>query len=232
MAFAQLGNLKWRIDPSQVSWDYQIDATRIETIGGQVVQILGATLGDVTVSGYFGQDRRDKQESWQLAQAFHRRIQQMMDAQTLPPKKITIGKPANSINADKSVEKIYSPKGPPPPPVAHQPMMFSYLDGVHNWQFKVLIKSIADLDGNGSLHHSTGKFSYGYSLVLFVVEAQTDVIKKVATDSYIARISQGLGWKKTKYNGPVTAADATAFIQSHGGSVTAFLTGVMTGGAA
>jgi hypothetical protein len=232
MAFAQLGPLKWRVDPTEVSWNYQIDANRIETLGGQVVQILGATLGDVTVSGYFGQDRAHRQDSWQLAVAFHKRIQQIMDAQTLPPKKITVGRKSININAEKNVERIYDPKGPPPPPVAHQPLLFSYMDGVHNWQFKVLVKGIDDLDGNGSLHHTTGKFSYGYRLTLFVVEAQTDVIKKVATDSYIARISQGLGWKKTKYNGPVTAAEATAFIQSHGGSVTAFLTGVMTGGAA
>lgn len=227
MAFAQLGNLKWRVDPNQVSWDYQIDATRIETLGGQVVQILGATLGDVTVSGDFGQDRAQKQDSWQLAVAFHKRVQQMMDAQTLPAKTIPVGRVAVGTGVGSILNKTRSTSDAA---VVHAPLTFSYLDGTHNWQFKVLIKDCSDADGNGSVHHKIGKFSYGYKLTLFVVEAQTDVIKKVATDSYISRISQGLGWKQTKYNGPVSAAEATAFIQSHGGSVTAFLTGVMTGG--
>lgn len=226
MAFAQLGSLKWRIDPNEISWDYQIDANRIETLGGQVVQILGATLGDVTISGDFGQDRTHKQESWQLALAFNKKIQQMMDQQTLPAKRVTIGTKGVGTGVGSILNKNTDAA------VVHQPVTFSYMDGVHNWQFKVLIKSIVDSDGSGAaVTHSTGKYSYGYQLTLFIVEAQTDIIKKIATDAYIARISNGLGWKQSKFNGPLTGAQAAAFIQAHGGSVTAYLGGILTGGA-
>lgn len=220
MAFAQLGDLRFRIDPNSIAWDYQIDANRIETLGGQVVQILGATLGDITISGDFGQDRTRRQESWQLALAFHKKIQQMMDAQTLPAKRVTVGKSA--VTSSRTSDAA----------VVHEPVTFAYMDGVHNWQFKVLIKSIVDSDGSGAaVTHSTGKYSYGYQLTLFIVEANTDIIKKIATDAYIARISNGLGWKQSKFNGPLTGAQAAAFIQSHGGSVTAYLGGILTGGA-
>lgn len=232
MAFAQLADLRWRIDPDAISWNYQIDAARIETIGGQVVQILGATLGDVTITGRFGQDHPNKQESWQLATAFHKKIQQLIDNQNIPEVKIPLGPSATS--GDKQAQQLAQPSATKPylPYLApaHKPLPFSFLDGTHNWQFRVLIKGIADLDDQAStIVHTTGKFSYGYQLTLFVVEAQTDVIQRVASDYFISRISAGLGWKQTSFNGPMTAKQVTDFVDSHGGSVTAYYTGLIGG---
>jgi hypothetical protein len=218
MAFAQLGNLRWRIDPQAIAWNYQVDVARTETLGGQVVQVLGATLSDITVTGQFGQDHASRRESWQLANAFHRRIQSMVDAQTLPAKTIHLGD-----NNSKSKNKFSDSAA------AHVPIRFSYLDGEHNWNFGVLIKSLADPDGN-SLLHRTGKFSYNYALTLFIVEANTQLIRNIAADIFISRISAGLGWKQTTYNGAMTARDAQLYIQENGGTVTAFLEGLMIGG--
>jgi hypothetical protein len=216
MALCQLGNLKWRIAPSAVNWNYQIDANRIETLGGQVVQILGATLSDLTITGYFGDDHGNRKVSWQLAQTFHRSIQGMIDAQTLPAKTVGSGKAIGGPVTDAAV--------------VHAPARFIYQDGKHNWSFQVLIKGITDMDGNGALSHSTGKFSYGYRLTLFIVESNTDQLSKIASDMYIARISNGLGWKQSRFNGAMSAADAQSFLDQNGGSVTAYIDGLVTGG--
>jgi hypothetical protein len=234
MAFAQLADLRFRIDPDAINWDYQIDATRIETLGGQVVQILGATLGDVTVTGQFGQDHARKQDSWQLALAFHKKIQQLIDNQNIPEVKIPIGTKAS--NGDKlaapalaSPSKPYAPYQAP----AHKPVPFSYLDGVHNWQFRVLIKGITDLNEQGqAISHTPGKFAYGYQLTLFVVESNTDVIQKVASDYFIKRIASGLGWKQSSFNGPLSADQVSKFLDSHGGSTTAYFTELLGGSSA
>jgi hypothetical protein len=214
MAVCQLGNLKWRVDPNSINWTYQIDTNRIETLGGQVIQVLGSTLGDLNVSGLFGQDHANKLESWQLALAFHTRIQQMIDAQTLPAKTVNLG-PSNGVT-DAAV--------------VHQPITLNYLDGKHDWSFKVLIKAISDADGSASLTHSSGKFSYGYRLTLFIVESNTDLLSTVATDLFINNIAQGLGWKRSVYQGKMTASDAMTFLSSNGGSVSAYIDKTLTGG--
>lgn len=54
MALASLGGLPLRCDPDSVEWDYGMKITEIDTVGGKVVQIIGASLGDMTVSGVFG----------------------------------------------------------------------------------------------------------------------------------------------------------------------------------
>jgi hypothetical protein len=72
MAVMQLGDLRWRVDPTSVDWSFQLDTAVINTLGGQVIQLLGATLSDLTVSGDFGELRGpNHQASWQLAAAFH-----------------------------------------------------------------------------------------------------------------------------------------------------------------
>lgn len=216
MAVAQLGDLKWRIDPQRINWNYQIDANRIETLGGQVVQILGATLSDLTIMGLFGQDRPNNLESWQLAVAFHKKIQQMMDAQTLPAK--TIGLPSSGNTSSDAA-------------IVHQPVTFSYLDGTHNWSFRVLIKAIQDQDGVNTLTHTVGKASYGYILTLFIVESGTDVIKQVLTDQFISRISQGLGWTRSNFQGKTTAQQVVNFLNDNGGTVDSYISKSLLGGA-
>lgn len=186
MGVAQLGNYTFRLDPDQIHYAYDIDYAVIDTLGGQVVQVLGSTIGDITIAGSFGQDHKNKLESWQLAESFNTAIRSMMDAQTLP----TQG-------------------------VGHQPIRFTYMDGTHNWDFKVLIKGMSDSDGQGSIDHETGKFSYHYTLTLFLVEDSSLTLKKITTDAFISRISNGLGWKASGFNGSASAADAIAFIQSN-----------------
>lgn len=212
MAFCQLGDLRWRVDPTTVSWNYQVDTARIETLGGQVVQILGSTLSDMTISGDFGQDHPNKQLSWQMALAFNRKIQSMMDAQIASP--FVPG--STTTTASNAVVPT------------HKPYQLTYNDGIHNWSFQVLIKAITDPSG-GSLTHTVSRPNYQYTLTLFIVQADADLVKTIASDAFISRIAQGVGWDKSSFHGPLSAADAQAFIVANGGSVTGFLATILGG---
>lgn len=217
MAVLQLGDLRWRVDPNSVDWSFQLDTSVINTVGGQVIQILGATLSDLVIAGDFGQDHANKQESWQLANAFHQKVKSLMDGQTLPAKTLSQSQSAKRTG-------ILTDAGP-----IHDPLPLIYHDGVHDWTFRVLIKSFVDPDG-ASLNIRTGKFSYSYVMTLFVVQADSDIVKKVASDYFLSRISEGLGWSQTSFNGPAKTQDAQDFILANGGSVVGYLDQVFSGG--
>ena len=205
MGIAQLGNYTFRIDPNQIHYAYTVDYVTIDTLGGQVIQVLGATTGDITIRGSFGQDHTGKRESWQLAESFHATIRKMMDDQSVPQKK-------------------------PTDPI-HQPIHFTYHDGVHNWDMKVLIKGISDLDGDGAIEHSNGKFSYGYTLTLFLVEDSSLLLTRIATDKFISRVANGVGWKRNKFNGSASLSEAIDFIQnkSTDGTFQGYLSALLEG---
>lgn len=188
MRHAKLGDYTFRLDPDAISFPYQIDYSVIDTIGGQVIQVLGATTGDITIEASFGEIRNGKnpKRPHQLASEFHSRIKQMMDEQT----DLTMGR-------------------------GHRPIRFTYHDGTHDWDFMVLIKAIADADGNGSLNHATGKINYRYTLTLFVVQERSLKLRKIATDKFIARISNGMGWKASGFNGSMLTQDAIDFIRKN-----------------
>lgn len=200
---AMLGNLSFRLNPSQVHFTYNIDTVVIPTIGGRVVQAYGATLGDMVIQGLFGVDRTMPRESWQLAEDFQSSISQMVAIQSLPP-----------TNAQLS--------GVDPTPML-QPFRFTFNDAtdarlaaklpVHEWDMMVYIKSLRDSTSEYTITHQTGKFSYGYTLTLFIVEDNTGTLKQGVTDAFIQRLSDGVGWKySTDYNGPQNAADVQAYL--------------------
>lgn len=213
MGYATLGDFQFRIDPDSIDYNYKVDYAVINTIGGQVVQVLGATTSDITIHGSFGQDHKNKKESWQLAEEFHAKIRQLMDKQLLPNQ--GTGQPV------------------------HQPLRFSFMDGVHNYDFKVLIKSVADADDDGSIEHKSGKFSYHYTLTLFLVEDASLNLKKITTDQFIARIAtNGLGWKNLHYGsvnnsfeGDDSLGGAIKYIQDHSddGTFVGYVTKVLEG---
>lgn len=193
---ATLGSLAFRLNPSQVSWDYSVDTCVINTVGGRVVQVYGTTLGDMTVQGLFGVDRANKVESWQLAEAFQTSIAQMINQQGAQP-------------------TIAQLNGTDPTPMM-QPFRFLYADGTHNWDFNVYIKSFKDAyNPSAGIEHSTGKYSYGYALTLFIDQDNTGQLAKIAQDQFISRLSDGLGWQRTPYQGHMTIADLQNFLEQN-----------------
>lgn len=175
-----------RLNPNAVDWNFKINTSVTETVGGRVVQVLGATLSDITVQGSYGESRgKTHVESRVYAERFLAKMKEMAAWQ--------------SRDATKHQSM-------------HQPAIFSF--PVKGWNFEVYIKDLTDPDGGGSVTHRPGKFSYDYQLTLFVHADISDTAhilgrsngvietqKDKAIASYINRIADGIGWHFTEFNG-------------------------------
>jgi hypothetical protein len=146
--------------------------------------------------------------SWQLATDFHQKIKTMMDEQMSVayqhrgrsgPNWVPV--PAENTSVLKHGHKL------------------TYNDGVHNWSFQVLIKSLQDGDGSGqAIVYSNGKFNHGYQLTLFILQIGSDLTHQITSDAFIARIAKGVGWRKQDgYHGPYNNAGLEAYIHDNGG---------------
>jgi hypothetical protein len=202
MAIATIGGVPFRINPSQVSWTYDVDTNVIPTIGGRVVQILGITLGDMTIQGMYGVDRANQQESWVLAQNFTDSIANLVEIQSALPSAAQLSgvdttpmQPTHRFFFDDTADTL---PGYPS----------------HHWDFQVYVKGLIDLDEDGSyvIGHRTGKYSYRYQLTLFIVEDNTGTLAKVAQDAFLDRLATGVGWKQSDYNGPMTLNDLQTYL--------------------
>lgn len=206
MSIATIGGIPFRINPSQVSWEYSVDTAVIPTVGGRVVQILGATMGDMTIRGLYGQERSgSRRESWQLAEEFQKGIAGLMDRQSVRPTRAQLN-------------------GTDPTPM-HPTVRFVYNDTVearaaglppHDWDFNVYVKALEDVGGGGmTVQHSTGKFSYGYTLTLFIQQDNTGKLATIAKDEFIERLSKGLGWQRTPYNGHFSTEELQKYLATN-----------------
>jgi hypothetical protein len=197
MPYCQLGNYRFRITPSSVVFPFEVDSTVINTVGGRVVQVYGVTLGDMVVQGLFGHQRDGAgYESWALAEQFQSAISLMVKQQSTQP---TGGQLAG-----------YDPN------TMHKPFRFIYNDDKHNWDFQVYIKSLKDITNpEYTVAHQTGKFSYGYTLTLFIVEDNSRILRQVAVDKFISRLATGVGWKRTVYNGPMSTEELEKYVKEN-----------------
>src|SRR3954469_3657882 len=99
MGVATLGpphdTVAFRIDPDAVDWNFIINTSVQPTVGGRVVQIVGATLSDITITGHYGEEHPHKHvsdgsdngpgRSWRLAEAFVRKVRAWMVYQSRQP---------------------------------------------------------------------------------------------------------------------------------------------------
>lgn len=184
-------SITFRIDPDSVEWNFKVNTTVTDTVAGRVVQVLGATLSDMTVHGLYGQNVRDPDNglSWQQAEMFAEKIRQIMEYQSRDATDHGKMHPPATFN--------YSPRG---------------------WRFGVYVKALNDSKG-GTVSHEVGRASYDFSLALFIVDARSqelmpagtvrgslDKARQTAIDAYIARISDGIGWHFSQFNGVVPAS--------------------------
>lgn len=207
MALATLNGIPFRINPAAIEWAFSIDTNVIETIGGRVVQVIGATLTDLSLSGDYGERKgyeSDKHHhgrelhgggllSWELAEAFLDRARQMMDKQSSDSRKQGL---------------------------MHEPLDFRFPD--YGWHYGVYLKGIDDGQSNQAVSHSAGHFAYTYRLSLFIVEDRSDDIvvasgrgtsltnqkRAAAINGYISRISKGVGWRLSRFNDPNAITNA------------------------
>lgn len=177
----------FRVDPDLIDWTWSVQTNVIETIGGRVIQVLGARLDDLTVQGSFGQDHSDKAtgQSWQQAQAFLATVTAIMEQQA----------------SDASQNSLM-----------HPPAVFTYPP--KGWRWNVYVKALTDPDGGNSLVLKPGKVNQRYVLTLFIVnESSTLTVagtgetgalaqqSQTAISQFMARISDGVGWTANKYTG-------------------------------
>lgn len=191
LGFANGPSATFRIDPNAIDWSFKVNTTVTNTVAGRVVQVLGATLSDMTIQGSYGQNHAhaDSGLSWRQADAFLNVMRQIMDFQSQDATQSGKMHPPATFN--------YAPKG---------------------WRFGVYVKALEDSRG-GSVSHQVGRASYDYRLTLFIVDARSqdlvpagtvrgslDKAKQAAIDAYIARISDGIGWHFSQFNGQVPAS--------------------------
>jgi hypothetical protein len=186
LGFAGGPSVTFRIDPENIDWNYQIITNVIETVGGRVVQVIGAYLNNLTISGSFGQDHSTRQgESWRQAEAFLKLITAMMEYQS----------------RDSNQQDKMSP-----------PAVFSYPP--RGWRFQCYIDSLTDASGSNSIIMTPGKINQQYVLSLFIVQDASEglvvagtsngVLNKKAEqaiNAYMARIADGIGWQSSVYTG-------------------------------
>lgn len=181
-------SIAFRIDPDLITWNWQVLTNVIETIGGRVIQVLGARLDDFTVQGSLGQDHRAgpvNGQSWVMAGRFVTAVTQIMEAQS-----------ADSNQQGKM----------------HPPAVFNYPP--KGWRFSCYVKSLTDPDGGSSVVLKSGKANQRYVLSLFVVQdASASLVRAGTTNgvfsqkaydavsAFMARVSDGVGWHFTQYNG-------------------------------
>lgn len=80
------------------------------------------------------------------------------------------------------------------------PIEFSF--PVRGWKFQVYIKSVSSPDSQQGVRLAPEISNPRFTLVLNVVEENTD-LSKVATDKFLARLTEGIGWVPNEYNGVV-----------------------------
>jgi hypothetical protein len=173
MGSASLGPINFRVDPMSINWGYTVRYAVTPTIGGKVIQVLGANLEDLTVTGSFGTG------GWREEKQFLQRITDIADAQT----DFTGGRP---------VRFMYPPLG---------------------YDFQVFVKAIRPIS------NTVGNFAPTWNLTLFIFEdtfGLTKTVKGDAMDAFITRLSEGVGWKRSEYNGGITKEEQDAILKKAG----------------
>jgi hypothetical protein len=185
-------SVAFRVDPDLIDWTWSVQTNVIETIGGRVIQVLGARLDDLTVQGSLGQDHSDPAagQSWQQAQAFLTTVTAIMEQQA-------------SDATDNAL--------------MHPPAVFTYPP--KGWRWNVYVKSLTDPDGSSSLVLKPGKANQRYVLTMFIVNESSALTvagtgetgalaqqSQQAIAQFMARISDGVGWTANKYTGIYTGS--------------------------
>lgn len=181
MGTASLGGRVFRIDPTSVRWGYRIKFADKKTVGGKVVQVLGANFSDMVVTGSFGRGGLAEQNE------FLKAMKAIGDAQV----------------RDAGVRNSTT-----------EPMHFRFPD--KGWDYLVYLKAYTNPRGPMSIRVAPEEFSPMWRLTLFIVEDNTGMLRKRASDAFISRLSAGLGWKQTKYNGPMEMAEVEQLLNGQG----------------
>ncbi len=177
MSKAIIDGVEFPVNPDDVRWDYSVKLATHPTIGGKVIQLYGWKMGDLMVSGSFGDITRQA--------AFFEHLKGVADKQT--------------PNLDRLVP---------------QPVRFTW--AARNWDFWVYLRGVTQMGASVSIEANESIFAPKYQMRLFVAEDNGSIVKAAsgaAQVAYINRLTAGLGWQKSSWNGPLDLEDLAAQMQ-------------------
>lgn len=102
------------------------------------------------------------------------------------------------------------------------PVQFTWSS--RGWSFLVYLKSFKQSDAQASVKAANESFAPEWEATFFIADENADIVnvaKEAAQAAYIRRISQGLGWAQTSWNGPLGIDDLQAILK--GQTLQAFL---------
>jgi hypothetical protein len=183
MAQATLNGVPFRINPESASWDYLVKTAEVATVGGIVVQVLGVDLGDMTIQGSFGSEHN---EGGKLVGGWPEQ-QRFLDR----------------MKALAERQALHPELGPA-----------RFMFPAKGWDYLVLLRSYTEVGQDDAIVATNANFNPTWQLRLFIVEDNSPVksVQNAAVLQYIARLTAGLGWQQSKYNGPVTQSDVAAYL--------------------
>lgn len=81
MPFMSLDGVRLWVNPDDIRWNFKMKVVDHKTMGGKVIQVLGTTLSDLTISGAFGRGDRAKgeTEAWESEIRFRRQVEKWAD---------------------------------------------------------------------------------------------------------------------------------------------------------
>lgn len=104
---ASLGGVVFRINPNEIRWDFNVKVHEQRTLGGKVIQVLGTTLGDLTIAGSFGKG------GWRAQEKFYDQVKRWAtnaDKQ-LRAAPLKFSYPPRNWNFDVFVKGLATPTG-------------------------------------------------------------------------------------------------------------------------
>lgn len=85
----------------------------------------------------------------------------------------------------------------------------------YNWSFQVYVKEFTS-NSDEAIRLSNTILAPVWTVKLFIVQDRTKVVVKGIKDLYVQRLFNGVGWRQTNYNGPLTVEAANAYVRANG----------------
>jgi hypothetical protein len=115
------------------------------------------------------------------------------------------------LNRMKAIGDNQMDQYPAPPPRPHR-----FFWPERKWDMLVWLKSYTD-GGFSSVTLANEQINPKWELTFHIVEDNSG-LKKIAADAYIERLSAGLGWQQTEFNGPMDVEEMARLMMAHTGA--------------
>jgi hypothetical protein len=179
MGLATLNGVPFRLDPESIAWSYTVRTADIKTVGGRVIQVLGATIDDMRVTGSFGKGGIREQET------FLSRMQDIGNEQVAD---------AGILNSTK-----------PPLHFVYPPKKWDFLVYLRAYTEPGSSMSVQARPENFAPRWQLTFFVVDDNAGLKTI-AKDQFISRMAQGLGWNQI-KNVGWRQTLYNGPMTMSD-------------------------